>query len=235
MSPPAPAPAALSRAQISARLDGVPTFVVVDGDGEVVRPRDEQGEAVPASFHTDPEEAKAALDKLRNDPLAAGGAEGLRLAVTPLGAAFEACGGWPGAKAGGAKAADEGGTGGAVLQGTKQVVEGMAPRLREQLQAQGLEAGAWQLPVFCCDEMQTEAFTPIFLRHEDMVEAWVASGRPREQAPQQVAVMDLRLLVAQMQTDAFAWSTVKVLCSREAVELAAAVQEERARAKAPSK
>ena len=49
------------------------------------------------------------------------------------------------------------------------------------------------------------------------------------------AVMDLRLLVAQMQTDAFAWSTVKVLCSREAVELAAAVQEERARAKAPSK
>ena len=219
----APPPAALSRAQILAKLDGVPTFCVVDAQGEMVRPRDEAGEAGAAAFYIEPDDAKTALDTLRRDPLASGGAEGLRLSVTPLGAAFEACGGWAG---GGAEAAGKGGAAAATLQGSRSVVEATAPKLREQVQGQGLEVGAWQVPIFCCGEMQTSTSTPFFFTHADLVEFWVAAGGKREEVPQQVALMDLRVLVAQMQTDAFPWSTAKLLCSRQAAELAGAVHKE---------
>jgi len=219
----APPPAALSRAQILAKLDGVPTFCVVDALGDMVRPRDENSEAGAAAFYIDPDDATAALELLRRDPLASGGAEGLRLSVTPLGAAFEACDGWTG---GGANAAGEGGAAAPTLQGARSVVEATTPRLREQLQAQGIEAGAWQLPVFCCGEMQSSTSTPFFFSHADLVEFWVAAGGVREEVPQQVALMDLRVLVAQMQTGAFAWSTAKLLCSRQAAELAGAVHKE---------
>ena len=219
----APPPAALSRAQILAKLDGVPAFCVVDAQGEMVRPRDEAGEAGAAAFYIEPDDAKTALDTLRRDPLASGGAEGLRLSVTPLGAAFEACGGWAG---GGAEAAAKGGAAAPILQGSRSVVEATAPKLREQVQGQGLEVGAWQVPIFCCGEMQTSTSTPFFFTHADLVEFWVAAGGKREEVPQQVALMDLRVLVAQMQTDAFPWSTAKLLCSRQAAELAGAVHKE---------
>ena len=219
----APPPAALSRAQILAKLDGVPTFCVVDAQGEMVRPRDEAGEAGAAAFYIEPDDAKTALDTLRRDPLASGGAEGLRLSVTPLGAAFEACGGWAG---GGAEAAGTGAAAPPLLRGSRSVVEATAPKLREQVQGQGLEVGAWQVPIFCCGEMQTSTSTPFFFTHADLVEFWVAAGGKREEVPQQVALMDLRVLVAQMQTDAFPWSTAKLICSRQAAELAGAVHRE---------
>ena len=219
----APPPAALSRAQILAKLDGVPAFCVVDAQGEMVRPRDEAGEAGAAAFYIEPDDAKTALDTLRREPLASGGAEGLRLSVTPLGAAFEASGGWAG---GSAEAAGKGGAAAPTLQGSRSVVEATAAKLREQVQGQGLEVGAWQVPIFCCGEMQTSTSTPFFFTHADLVEFWVAAGGKREEVPQQVALMDLRVLVAQMQTDAFPWSTAKLLCSRQAAELAGAVHKE---------
>ena len=45
------------------------------------------------------------------------------------------------------------------------------------------------------------------------------SGQPADKPPEQVAVMDLRLLVAQMQADQSAWNPVTFLCSRAAAEL----------------
>ena len=143
--------------------------------------------------------------------------------MTPLGAAFEACGGWAG---GGAEAAGTGAAASPVLRGSRSVVEATAPKLREQVQGQGLEVGAWQVPIFCCGEMQTSTSTPFFFTHADLVEFWVAAGGQREEVPQQVALMDLRVLVAQMQTDAFPWSTAKLICSRQAAELAGAVHKE---------
>ena len=143
--------------------------------------------------------------------------------MTPLGAAFEACGGWAG---GGAEAAGTGAAAPPVLRGSRSVVEATAPKLREQVQGQGLEVGAWQVPIFCCGEMQTSTSTPFFFTHADLVEFWVAAGGQREEVPQQVALMDLRVLVAQMQTDAFPWSTAKLICSRQAAELAGAVHKE---------
>ena len=185
--------------------------------------RRRKGEAGAAAFYIEPEDAKTALDELRRDPLASGGAEGLRLSVTPLGAAFEACGGWAG---GGAEAAGTGAAAPPVLRGSRSVVEATAPKLREQVQGQGLEVGAWQVPIFCCGEMQTSSSTPFFFTHADLVEFWVVAGGQREEVPQQVALMDLRVLVAQMQTDAFPWSTAKLICSRQAAELAGAVHKE---------
>ena len=51
----------------------------------------------------------------------------------------------------------------------------------------------------------------------------------RDEAPRQAAVLDLRALVAQMlNTEAFAWSTVQLLCGRQAAELVGALEEARA-------
>ena len=60
---------------------------------------------------------------------------------------------------------------------------------------------------------------PVFLSRADLVKAWVVSGRRREDVPDNLTVMDLRVLVRQMQTDQFAWSTVQFVGSEAAVEL----------------
>ena len=157
------------------------------------------------------------------------------------------------------------------------MVNQMAPQLQEQLRAQGLEPGPWQLPVFVCDELQAPDVSPVFFSRATLVEvrpyfvcllrsalsaalrrlcraallsatlshryiplhplhrytvtrsaalshhtarqAWVKSGRTKESVPANLAVMDLRVLVAQMQTDVFAWRTLTFVASADAVAL----------------
>ena len=60
---------------------------------------------------------------------------------------------------------------------------------------------------------------PIFLSRKALAEAWVTSGRKLSEMPENIAVMDLGVLVAQMQTDAFNWPTVHVVCERRSVSL----------------
>ena len=50
-------------------------------------------------------------------------------------------------------------------------------------------------------------------------QAWTKSCRTKESAPVNLAVMDLRLLVHQMQTDAFAWRILKFISSADSVDL----------------
>ena len=192
--------------------------------------RSESGAAACCWF-VDPREAKATLEATRE---ANPDVEGLHLGVTPLGVAFGACGGWVGGDD--AASTDSGleGTNGfdgeLRLVGTHAVVSKMAPQLQEQLKSQGIEPACWSLPVFCCDELQSAAVMPMFMSHEDLAHAWVLSGRKREELPEQITVMDLRLLAHQMQTtDNFAWSTVQILCSKTAIEL---VEEAKAQAQA---
>ena len=187
--------------------------------------RSESGSEACCWF-VDPREAKATLEATQ---AANPDVVGLHLGVTPLGVAFSTCGGWVGDDASASTETtaeelegSEGFEGELRLVGTRAVVSKMAAQLKEQLKTQGIEPGCWELPVFCCDELQSAAVMPMFMSHEDLAHAWVLSGRKREDLPEQITVMDLRLLAHQMQTsDTFAWSTVQFLCSKTAVELVA--------------
>ena len=221
----AAASASLSREEITAKLNAVPTFALLNKDDEVVMMQNDDGTEACLWF-IDPGEAEATLAAAT---AANPDVEGLHLGVSPLGMAFSTCGGWiheEGASGKGgapsAPAAANGGFDGELrLQGSSPIVNKLAPQLREQLHAQGLEAGGWQLPIFACDELQSPSAMPMFFSHADVSAAWELSGRLREDVPEQLTVMDLRLLVHQMETsDAFPWAVVQFLCSPAAAELA---------------
>ena len=160
------------------------------------------------SRFTDPNDAKQLLKMGEEDQPDAG----IHLGVTPLGVAFAICEGW---------------TVGEVekrgvpfkLQASTAFAHEIAPMLREQLKAQGMEVGTWQLPLFVCDELETPQVLPVFLSRADLMETWVAAGRKPENLPQNLTVMDLRILAKQMQTDSYAWSTVHFVGSSRAVEV----------------
>ena len=145
---------------------------------------------------------------------------GLHLGVVPLGVAFTTCNGWNDS---GVAAESSSGSyiGQLVLQGSPAELRGMGEHLRKQLLAEGMEPGCWQLPVFVCDEMQTENLLPLFLSRADLTETWLESGRARESLPEEVAVMDLRVLVSKMRSQpGVPWNTATFLCSAQAAQLA---------------
>ena len=72
---------------------------------------------------------------------------GLHLGCTPLGDAFELCGGWD---------ASEAAHTGRKIQGPREVVERASSALVAQLQAKGIESN-WQLPLFCSDDFQSQS------------------------------------------------------------------------------
>lgn len=213
----APTPAALTRKEIIEKLNTIPTFALLSRDKSVLAISDGEGGECCCWF-TDPKDAQQVL-KMGIEDQPDGGTH---LGVTPLGVAFAVCAGWT---------VGEGEKRGVPfkLQGSTAFVNEVAPMLREQLQAQGLEAGTWQLPLFCCDELESPNVLPIFLSRADLVETWVASGRKREDLPENLTVMDLRILVKQMQTDSFAWSTVQFVGSSLAVEMVKEAKEVSAR------
>ena len=101
---------------------------------------------------------------------------------------------------------------------------------QEQLDAQGIDAGGWRIPIFSCDELQSPRMLPLFLSRADLAATWVAAGRPKESIPENVTVMELRLLVAQMQTAAFDWSIVHFIAPEASMRIVQAAQETAAKA-----
>ena len=202
--PPPPA-AALSQTEIMQKLNSIPTFCILNGDSNIVGMASDQGGETCVWFtYADDARAMLALCREQNPDVPA-----LHLGVTPLGLAFALAVGW----------ADSHFVGDLRLQGQQATVEATKEALTEQVAAQGLDVGTWTLPVFCCDELSSATVMPVFLQRHDLVQAWVLSGRPKEAVPENLSVMDLRVLVHQMQTDAFAWSTVQFVGSPGAVAL----------------
>jgi len=210
---------ALTRDEIVEKLNAVPTFCILNGESNIVGLQDTERPGLEVCWwFTDAEDGKEALAAAKaNNP----DVPGLHLGVTPLGIAFALANGW----------AETSFYGDMRLGGSREPWGGgqdVGPMLREQLQSEGLEAGGWQLPVFCTDELQSPTAMPVFLSRKALVEAWVTSGRKIGDLPANLTMMDVRLLVHQMQTDGvFAWSTVHFLTSRACVNL---VQESRAAA-----
>lgn len=203
---PAPSAAALSQTEIMQKLNSVPTFCILNGDSNIVGMQDPEGEGEVCCWFTDADDAMGMLASARESnpdvPL-------LHLGVTPLGLAFALAMGW----------AESHFVGNLRLQGQSSTVEATKEAVAQQVVAQGLELGTWTLPVFCCDELSSPTVTPVFLNRHDLVQAWVVSGRPRETVPEHLSIMDLRVLVHQMQTDAFAWSTIHFVGSPKSVAL----------------
>ena len=214
----------LSKDEIIQKLNRVPTFSVVNAEGQVVPMRGEDGEADDVCWFTNAAEARELLALTS----AAYPEAELRLAVSPLGVVFGLCKGWPPGEADEEETEDEGSTytGGKLkLRAPRAVLEATGAGLREQLEAQGLEPGDWQMPIYCSDDFQTEAMMPLFFSQDDFAAGWRRAGKP-EPPPENLAVMDLRALVKQMRdTDVFDWKIFTFVSSEEAYALAQELQE----------
>ena len=195
---------ALTKAQIVAKLNSVPSFTVVDRSSQIFPLRDESG-AEFCVWYSDPSEAKGALVHAKaQNPDA-----DLHLGVTPLGVAFELAVGWKESKS----------TAALRLQSSLSVTQPVEEVLQAQLSAQGLAVGTWRFPIFCCDQLQTSTMMPCFLSRNDLAKTWAAAGRSIASIPDSVTVVDLRVFVNQMQTDTFKWDIVNFVASQRAVDM----------------
>ena len=132
---------ALTREEIVAKLNRVPTFAIVDGEERVLPITTESGADI--CWFTDAAEAQELLEltKAANPDVA------VHLAVTPLGEAFIKCNGWPDAEDGEEEQGASYVAGTLKIRGTRKVVDANAEALQQQQRAQGITPGAWVLPV----------------------------------------------------------------------------------------
>ena len=112
------------------------------------------------------------------------------------------------------------------LKGQHGLTKEVQPRLQELLKGSGMDPGCWQLPVFFCDELQSRSIVPVFLSPQDLATTWVKAGRTEDSIPENLTLMDIRMLVAQMQTDSSPWALIQFVGSMESVKLAQEVQAE---------
>jgi len=209
----------LTRAEIIARLNRVPTFAIMNGDGGVMSMRHVETNASMACWYLDAEEASIVFESVvKTHP---GG--GLRLGVHGLGAAFAACGGFAGEVDDGSfnvpdKEASFEGT--LKLLGPQAVVQECEEKLQTLLTDNGFEPLGWTLPAFVVTELAAPGVLPVFFHPRDIAMAWMQAGGKKEDLPETSHVIDLRVLVRQMLAGASAWRDVQFIVSPEAIKLA---------------
>ncbi|KAL3929166.1 MAG: hypothetical protein SGPRY_002076, partial [Prymnesium sp.] len=160
----APAGNALTRDQITEKLNAVPVFCIVNENGGLVGTRDKEGKEAICWF-TDAAESKALLAVMRehNPGLP------LRLGVYGLGTVFRLCKGWPDEEGPAMQnESTERFTGELRLQGNMPLCKETNPRLKEMLAETGIDAGTWQLPIFICEQLQSASVLPVFLTPSDL-------------------------------------------------------------------
>ena len=184
-----PPAAALTKEEIMQKLNGVPTFCVVNKDGGVVGMADAEGGKKSVCWFTDAEEARTIL-KVMSD---ANPEAGLQLACHGLGGAFTQCNGW-GDEEGAKTAQTPGGDDIELrLQGNHALCKSTAPKLKKLLEDNGLDTGCWQLPIFLCERLASPSIMPIFLHPRDLAAVWEKSGRKVDELPKDVTVLDIRM------------------------------------------
>lgn len=224
---PIPPSKALTKMEIMEKLNAIPVFCILNKENGVVGMRAVDDDAPSCCWFTDPLEARALLEATqKSNPEA-----GLHMGCHGLGAVFTRCGGWPaGEEPEGYKMPEESpqsADGEKVLlklKGQHGLYKEVQPRLVELLKGSGMDPGCWQLPVFFCDELQSRSIVPVFLSPQDLAATWVKAGRTEESIPENLTLMDIRMLVAQMQTDSSPWSLIQFVGSMESVKLAQEVQ-----------
>ena len=184
---------ALSKQEIVERLDELPAFTIVDANKQFVAlsMKDASGnvtEEYVSMIWTEPSEAKAALAQavaVRPDAQ-------LALGTIPLGKAYALCEGWAEAET----------VTRFRLQAHAKASEELRPVLTRQLEQQGLPT-QHVFPVFMCEQLTTDACMPVFLSRAEMVSTWERvmqrAGLERK-PPETLTTIDLKILVARMQT-----------------------------------
>ena len=195
-----------TRKAIHAKLNACPVFCILSGENKPVGVRAEDG-SIEMVWFTEPAEVQELFESML---LSDSAIDGLHLGCTPLGDAFEMCGGWD---------ASEAAHAGRKIQGPREVVDRTASALVAQLQAKGIES-LWQLPLYCSDAFQSETLMPFFFSEAQLAAGWVRNGRPEEDVPQAPLMMDIRTLVGAMQQDASVRAKAAPVSSPEAYELA---------------
>jgi len=220
----APPKNALTRDEITDKMNAVPAFCIMNGNGGMVgvRGKDDGKEAI--NWFTDAAEAKAILAVMKeHNP----GVE-LELGVHGLGTAFRLCKGWGDSEEVQEKMQTEGAkpfAGELRVQGNMPLMKETTPRLTELLEEAGIDKGGWQLPIFLCEELQSSSMLPVFLSPADLAATWEKSGRKKEDLPEGITMMDIRMLAAQMQTEDNPWRVIQFVGSQEAYELVREIQE----------
>ena len=232
----------LTRSEIAAKLNEVPTFCVTNEKGDVAmfRVKGDAGFKPGVLFFLEPDEAKASMEALQQ----AMPDTKLKLTLHGLGAAFEHCRAWdqikgspmatsvldPADAAFFASAdpepakAPNGETVDMRIVGNHALVNTTKEGMVSQLAENSIDAGSWTLPVFICNQLQSKSVFPAFLRPSDLRKTWLAAGRKEEDIPEDIVVIDLRQLVARMLTDANDWSRYHLVPSDEALAFAAELQ-----------
>ena len=129
----------LSREEITAKLNRVPTFCIMQGDGSVISlpdPAGSEGDEC-CTWFTDAAEAQYTFKRVcaANPELVD---EGLRLQTHGLGQAFEMCGGWP---------SEEGEATTEMtlrIKGPSALLKPVESQLVDALRQQGLDPGSWR-------------------------------------------------------------------------------------------
>jgi len=129
----------LSREEITAKLNRVPTFCIMQGDGSVISlpdPAGSEGDEC-CTWFTDAAEAQYTFKRVcaANPELVD---EGLRLQTHGLGEAFAMCGGWP---------REEGEATTEVtlrIKGPSALLKPVESQLVDALRQQGLDPGSWR-------------------------------------------------------------------------------------------
>ena len=191
---------ALTKEEIMAKMNGCPTFCITNDEGGIVGMTDAQGDKKSVCWFTDAAEAKAICKAMAD----ANPDAGLKLQVHGLGGAFTQCNGWPAEEGSESKTAHspDGQEIELRVQGNHALVNATADKMKDLLVENGLDPGCWQHPVFLCEKLASPTLMPIFLSPRDLAIVWEKSGRKKEDLPQDITVLELRLLVQQMQTDA---------------------------------
>ena len=224
-------PKALTREEIFEKLSHIPVFAIETATGDLVG-TEVNGEKSICWF-TDASEATAKLESSKGGKNLAANilsdVPSMKLSVHTLGAAFVACKGFGNDESAQAHRAKLWGaiatadmrltlSGNAQVQASTPV---LAERLMAMLKDQGIDANGWTLPIFISDALQSPGLTPVFFTLDDLKAFWLRHGGEEGELPADgIKVLDLRMLVASMQTDSAAWSTVAFMAPPAAIELA---------------
>jgi len=168
----------LTRQEVVAVLDSVPTFHLMNMGKKIFGSPDEAGELAIRWF-VDVDEAMAALELVQaHNPDVP-----LQLGVTPLGTAFALVQGW---EPNGSKLPLR-------LQASRATVAGVAEDLSAAWTA---EEAATALPIFSCAELKSDRVIPFWVSKPDVKATWLATGRSEAEMPKELVVADLRSVVA---------------------------------------
>ena len=145
------------------------------------------------------------------------------MGTIPLGRAFALTEGWAEAK----------GASNFRLRAHAQLAKQCRPILTKQLEQHGLPTGE-VFPIFTCEELTTESVMPFFLSRAELVSTFAEVMRQRgstQPPPEQMTVLDLRLLAKRMQSAGVDWSIVQFVGTERAHQaVCEAQQQEEARA-----